>query len=51
MGFVPDFGWELCARTPEVEDDRGLHFRASLVGGSLAGYDLWSSRAAPEPER
>ena len=40
MGFVPDFAWELCARTPEVEDDRGLRFRATAVGGSLGGYDL-----------
>jgi cyclohexyl-isocyanide hydratase len=40
MGFLSDFGWELCGRTPEVEDDRGLRFRVSAVGGTLAGYDL-----------
>jgi transcriptional regulator GlxA family with amidase domain len=40
MGFLPDFDWEVCARTPEVEDDRGLRFRATAVGGSLEGYDL-----------
>jgi transcriptional regulator GlxA family with amidase domain len=40
MGFMPDFTWEVCAQTPEVADDRGLHLRATAVGGSLAAYDL-----------
>ncbi|HKI99415.1 MAG TPA: DJ-1/PfpI family protein [bacterium] len=40
MGFIPDLSWELCARTPEVTDDRGLRMAATRVGGSLAGYDL-----------
>jgi cyclohexyl-isocyanide hydratase len=40
MGFMPDFAWDVCAQAPEVADDRGLHLRATAVGGSLSGYDL-----------
>jgi cyclohexyl-isocyanide hydratase len=40
MGLRPDFDWAVCAPTPSVTDDRGLQFRADLVGESLAPFDL-----------
>ncbi len=40
MGFMPDFGWEVCGLASEVEDDRGLRLQIGAVGGSLGGYDL-----------
>jgi len=40
MGFVPDLTWELCARTPEVRDDKGLRLTPTETGSTLAGYDL-----------
>ena len=40
MKFREDFSWKICARTPQVSDDRGLKIGADTVGESLAGYDL-----------
>jgi transcriptional regulator GlxA family with amidase domain len=40
MGFIPGLSWELCARTPEVRDDRGLRLVPTRVGEPLSGYDL-----------
>lgn len=40
MKFMEDFAWKLCARTPQVSDDRGLKITVNAVGESLAGYDL-----------
>lgn len=40
MKFVDDFSWKICARQPQVSDDRGLKMAADTVGESLAGYDL-----------
>lgn len=40
MKFMEDFTWKICARTPQVRDDRGLRIAADAVGESLAGYDL-----------
>lgn len=40
MNFMPDLGWDICARTPTVADDRGLRFTATKINSSLAGYDL-----------
>jgi cyclohexyl-isocyanide hydratase len=40
MDLLPDLEWEVCARTAEVRDDRGLTIGAGRVVDSLAGYDL-----------
>lgn len=40
MNLMPDFSWDICARTPAVSDDRGLTFQASVVDQPLSGYDL-----------
>ena len=40
MNFRPDLAWDICARTREVADDRGLRFTPTKVDESLAGYDL-----------
>jgi len=40
MDFLPDMEWQVCARTAEVHDDRGLTFRASRIEETLEGYDL-----------
>jgi transcriptional regulator GlxA family with amidase domain len=40
MRFLEDFEWKICARNPQVSDDRGLKIAADTVGESLAGYDL-----------
>src|SRR2546423_16876 len=40
MRFMSDLVWDICARTREVTDDRGLRFAATKVDESLNGYDL-----------
>jgi cyclohexyl-isocyanide hydratase len=40
MGFRPDLTWDICARTREIVDDRGLRFTATKVAAPLTGYDL-----------
>jgi cyclohexyl-isocyanide hydratase len=40
MGFVPDFAWNVCARSAQVGDERGLRLVADRVGESLQGFDL-----------
>ncbi len=40
MKFLDDFEWKICARQPQITDDRGLKITADTVGDSLAGYDL-----------
>jgi cyclohexyl-isocyanide hydratase len=40
MEFVPDFRWEVCARSAEVVDGTGLRLLPSKIGGSLAEYDM-----------
>jgi cyclohexyl-isocyanide hydratase len=40
MGFLPDMTWNVCSRSEEVSDERGLRLLADRVGGSLEGYDL-----------
>jgi transcriptional regulator GlxA family with amidase domain len=40
MKIMPQFTWNICARTDSVVDDRGLQFAADTVGGLLSGYDL-----------
>lgn len=40
MAIDPAFEWRLCARSPEVTDDRGARFAAGSVGEDLGGFDL-----------
>ena len=40
MDFLPDMEWQVCARTTEVHDDKGLTFRVSRIEETLEGYDL-----------
>ena len=40
MGFMPEFSWNVCARTAQVSDERGLRLLADRVGEGLEGYDL-----------
>ena len=40
MGFLPDFEWDVCARTTQAGDERGLRLLPDRVGETLAGYDL-----------
>jgi cyclohexyl-isocyanide hydratase len=40
MGLMPDFGWDVCAFSEEVADDRGLAFTPTKVGEPLGSYDL-----------
>lgn len=40
MKFIDDFQWRVCARQPQVGDDRGLKMAADSVDESMAGYDL-----------
>jgi cyclohexyl-isocyanide hydratase len=40
MGFLPDFGWNVCACSAQVSDERGLRLVADRVGESLEGFDL-----------
>jgi len=40
MGFMPEFSWNVCARTAQVSDERGLGLVPDRVGQDLQGYDL-----------
>jgi len=40
MGIIPEFEWKICARTAEVQDDRGLRLLADSVNEPLGGYDI-----------
>jgi transcriptional regulator GlxA family with amidase domain len=40
MGILPDFEWDICSFTKEVNDDKGLRFFPDKVGEPLGGYDL-----------
>jgi cyclohexyl-isocyanide hydratase len=40
MKIAPEFEWTICARQPQVRDDRGLTMLADSVDESLADYDL-----------
>ncbi len=40
MKLMPDFEWQVCARTSQARDERGLALLAGSVGESLAGCDL-----------
>ena len=40
MKVMEDFSWNICARSAQVSDDRGVKISADSVGESLAGYDL-----------
>jgi transcriptional regulator GlxA family with amidase domain len=40
MNFLPDLGWDICARTRTITDDRGLRFNATKIDESLVDYDL-----------
>src|ERR1700752_3947046 len=38
MKIQPEFEWTICARQPQVRDDRGLTMAVESVDESLAGY-------------
>jgi len=40
MKIQPEFEWTICARQPQVRDDRGLTMAVESVDESLAGYDM-----------
>ena len=40
MGFLPDFHWEICARSNIVKDGAGLGFTPTKVGEPLHAYDM-----------
>ncbi len=40
MGFRDDVEWDICARTPDVHDNAGLHLVPTRVNEPLRGYDL-----------
>ena len=40
MKIHPEFEWTICARQPQVRDDRGLTMAVESVDESLAGYDM-----------
>jgi len=40
MDFLPDLEWEVCSRTAEVQDDKGLTIRTGRIKETLEGYDL-----------
>ena len=40
MDYLPDMSWEVCARTPEVQDDRGVVLKASHVDKPLDEFDV-----------
>ena len=40
MQFIPDFEWDVCAFTEEVNDDKGMRFTPGVVAESLGKYDL-----------
>jgi len=39
MGFVPDLGWDICARTPVVRSAEGAELVPARVGNDLSPYD------------
>ena len=40
MKLAPEFEWSICARQPQVRDDRGLTMQVDAVDESLADFDL-----------
>ena len=40
MGFMSEFDWDICGLTNDSIDDKGLRVTATIVGRSLADYDL-----------
>jgi cyclohexyl-isocyanide hydratase len=40
LDLLPDLEWEVCARSAEVRDDKGLTIRAGKVVETLEGYDV-----------
>jgi cyclohexyl-isocyanide hydratase len=40
MKILEDFEWRICARTPQVVDDRGLRMAPDTVNEPLDSYDL-----------
>lgn len=40
MSFMPDLQWDICSFTPEVRDDRGLHFSPDKIAQPLTDYNL-----------
>ena len=40
MGLMPEFSWDVCARSSQVLDDRGLAFTPDRVCEPLDAYDL-----------
>ena len=40
MNLVPALEWRICARRPQVSDDRGLTLVADAVDGTLADFDV-----------
>lgn len=40
LDYMPDMTWELCARTREVRDDRGVVLKASHVDKPLDEFDV-----------
>ena len=40
MAIDPAFEWRLCARSPQVADDRGALIAADSIGEDLGSYDL-----------
>jgi len=40
MGFMPDLGWDICAYTDIVKDDRGLVMVPTAIQEPLQSYDV-----------
>ncbi|HEX8090812.1 MAG TPA: DJ-1/PfpI family protein [Blastocatellia bacterium] len=40
MSFIPDFEWEICARTEQVTDGSGLRFVPTMTRGGLQDFDM-----------
>jgi transcriptional regulator GlxA family with amidase domain len=40
MGFMPDLGWDVCAYTDIVKDDRGLIMVPTAIEEPLQSYDM-----------
>jgi cyclohexyl-isocyanide hydratase len=40
MAIDPAFEWRLCARSPQVAEDRGARIAADSIGEDLGGFDL-----------
>ena len=41
MNVMPDFEWEICARTAEVVDGCGLRLTPTMTPATLEGFDLF----------